>query len=57
MVGSERKNETIFLRLRKNHSNAVKAVKAFTICFTEYLSYLNPKREECSCKIEGSMPI
>ena len=29
------------------------AVKA--LCFTHYLSYLNPKGEDSSCKIDGFM--
>ena len=26
-----------------------------TTCFTQYLSHLNPKGEDCSCKIDGCM--
>jgi hypothetical protein len=33
--------------------NKFLAVK--TTCFTQYLSYLNPKGEDSSCKIDGFM--
>ena len=49
--GVERKNKIVFLRLRKNHSPKGLAVK--TTCFTQYLSYLDSKREDSRCKIDG----
>ena len=47
------KNEIVFLKLRKNRSSQSLAVK--TTCFAQYLSYLNPKGEVSSCKIDGFM--
>ena len=41
----ERENKLVFLRLQKNVQVKVK-------CFTQYLSYLNPKEEESSFKIK-----
>ena len=51
MVGGvERKNKIVFLRFRENRSSESLAVK--TTCFTQYYSYLNPKGEDSSCKID-----
>ena len=53
MVGGERKNEIVYFRLQKNRSSYCLAVK--TTCFTQYLSYLNPKGEDSSSNIDGFM--
>ena len=41
------------LKLHKNRLSESLAVK--TSCFTQYLSYLNPKGEVFSCNIDGFM--
>ena len=51
--GVERKKKSFFLDYEKNCSSQSLAAK--TTCFTQYLSYLNPKGEDSSCKIDGFM--
>ena len=54
----ERKNEIGFLRLQKKRSSYIElSYKKYikTTCFTQHLSYLNPKGEDTSCKIDGFM--
>ena len=46
----ERKNEIVFLRLLKKLFKLELGCKK--TCFTQNLSYLNPKGEDSSCKIE-----
>ena len=48
--GGLEKQSRFFLDYSKMFSLAVK-----TTCFTQYLSYLNPKEEASSCKIDGFM--
>ena len=45
--------KSVGLKLHKNGLSEVLALKA--TCFTQYFSYLNPKGEDSSCKIDGFM--
>ena len=51
--GADFKTKLVVLKLHKNRLNESLAVK--TICFTQYLSYLNPKGEVFGCNIDGFM--
>ena len=45
--------KSVMLELHKNRLPESLVVK--TTCFTQYLSYLNPKGEVFSCNIDGFM--
>ena len=51
--GADFKTELVILELHKNCLSESLAVKA--TCFTQHLSYLNPKGELSSCNIDGVM--
>ena len=59
ILGVGKKNEMVFLRLKKKKKKKKKlsswSLAMKTTLFTQYLSYLNPKGEDSSCKIDGFM--
>ena len=46
----ERKNKIVFLKTTEKPFT-LELIAVSTMCFTQYLSYINPKGEDSSCKI------